>query len=101
MLCPAEEQADTIDKFGPLKPYLIAMFPDAIFIIEPGTKNGEILLFHLSGASLRENMAATVLATIPSSKQLNVHLQFRDSNALMRIKLLQFLHRYKKQQAAA
>ena len=44
MLCPAEEQADTIDKFGPLKPYLIAMFPDAIFIIEPGTKNGEILL---------------------------------------------------------
>ena len=69
--------------------------------LEDPLKNGEILLFHLSGASLRENMAATVLATIPSGKQLNVHLQFRDSNALTRIKLLQFLHRYKKQQAAA
>jgi c-di-GMP-binding flagellar brake protein YcgR len=69
--------------------------------LEDPLKDGEVLLFHLSDASLREDMAATVLATIPSSKQLNVHLQFRDSNALTRIKLMQFLHRYKKHQAAA
>ena len=43
MLCPAEEQAETIDKLGPLKPYLIATVPEAMLIIEPGTKKGEIL----------------------------------------------------------
>lgn len=64
-------------------------------------KQGDILLFHLPGASLREDLAATVLATIPRGKQMDVHMKFQDSNPLTRIKLLQFLHRVKKQRSAA
>ena len=48
ILCPADEQAETIDKLGPLKPYLIATVPEAILIIDPGTKKGEILFGPLS-----------------------------------------------------
>jgi hypothetical protein len=48
MLCPALEHADTIEILGPCKLYLIATFPDAILIIAPGTKNGEIFLGPLS-----------------------------------------------------
>ena len=42
MLCPALEHAETIDIFGPCKLYLIATLPEAILIIAPGTKKGEI-----------------------------------------------------------
>ena len=30
-------------KFGPLRPYLIDIFPETIFMMEEGTKKGEIL----------------------------------------------------------
>ncbi len=36
--------AVTIDKLGPLKPYLIDKLPEIILIILAGTKNGDILL---------------------------------------------------------
>jgi hypothetical protein len=36
--------AVTIDRLGPLKPYLIERLPEIILIMVAGTKNGDILL---------------------------------------------------------
>ena len=44
MLCVPVVHAVTIDKFGPLNPYLIDKLPEIILIIVAGTKNGDILL---------------------------------------------------------
>ena len=44
ILCVPVVHAVTIDKFGPLNPYLIDKLPEIILIIDAGTKKGEILL---------------------------------------------------------
>jgi c-di-GMP-binding flagellar brake protein YcgR len=69
--------------------------------MEDPLKPGDILLFHLHGASLREDLAANVVGAIQRDKHTDIHLQFRDNSTLTRIKLLQYLHRLKKQQNAA
>ena len=43
MLWLAVEQAVTVARFGPLYPYWIDTRPEIMLMIEPGTKNGEIL----------------------------------------------------------
>ena len=64
ILWPADEQAETIDKFGPLSPYLMATVPEAMFFIEPGTKKGEILFGPLS-LSIREFFSIVSKPPIP------------------------------------
>ena len=42
MQCSPVVQAVTIARFGPVKPYLMEMWPEIMLMIEAGTKNGEI-----------------------------------------------------------
>ena len=44
ILCVPVVHAVTIDKFGPLNPYLIDKLPEIILMMVAGTKNGDILL---------------------------------------------------------
>ena len=68
---------------------------------EENFQEGDIFLFHLKYASLREDIAGTVRGIIHREKTVDVHLQFRDSSTLARMKLLQYLHRFKKEHYAA
>src|SRR5690606_40349669 len=42
MLCRPVVQAVTIERFGPLSPYMIDSWPEIMLMIEPGTKNGDM-----------------------------------------------------------
>ena len=42
MACRPVVQAVTMARFGPVKPYLIEMWPEIMLMIEAGTKNGEM-----------------------------------------------------------
>ena len=60
-----------------------------------GINKGDVFLFHLPYASLRENIAATVLDVIPHGAKVNLHFVFRDVDMLTHMKLNQYLHRKK------
>ena len=66
-----------------------------------GINTSDVFLFHLPYASLRKNLAASVLDVIPSKGQVDVHFVFRDIDLLTHMKLNQYLHRRKISMEAA
>ncbi|MBC8257533.1 MAG: PilZ domain-containing protein [SAR324 cluster bacterium] len=60
-----------------------------------GINKGDIFLFHLPHASLRRDIAATVLDVITGEGGFNLHFEFCDVDMLTRMKLNQYLHRRK------
>jgi hypothetical protein len=66
-----------------------------------GINKSDVFLFHLPYASLRKNLAASVLDVIPSNGQIDVHFVFRDIDLLTHMKLNQYLHRRKLSMEAA
>ena len=60
-----------------------------------GINKSDVFLFHLPYASLRENLAATVLDVIPRNGSVDLHFVFRDTDMLTHMKLNQYLHRKK------
>ena len=66
-----------------------------------GIKKSDVFLFHLPYASLRKNLAATVLDVIPRKGQVDLHFVFRDIDLLTHMKLNQYLHRIKLSMEAA
>ena len=66
-----------------------------------GINKGDVFLFHLPYASLRQNLAATVLEVIQSGGQVDLHFMFRDIDMLTHMKLNQYLHRRKLSMEAA
>ena len=66
-----------------------------------GINKSDVFIFHLPYASLRKNLAASVLDIIPSNGQLHVHFVFRDIDMLTHMKLNQYLHRRKISMEAA
>jgi len=66
-----------------------------------GINKSDVFLFHLPYASLRENLAASVLDVIPRGGQVELHFVFRDIDMLTHMKLNQYLHRRKLSMEAA
>ena len=66
-----------------------------------GINKSDVFLFHLPYASLRENLAATVLDVIPHNGEIDLHFVFRDIDMLTHMKLNQYLHRKKLSMEAA
>ena len=66
-----------------------------------GINKSDVFLFHLPYASLRENLAATVLDVIPRSGHVDLHFVFRDIDMLTHMKINQYLHRRKQSMEAA
>ena len=66
-----------------------------------GINKSDVFLFHLPYASLRKNLAASVLDIIPSNGLIDVHFVFRDIDMLTHMKINQYLHRRKISMQAA
>ena len=66
-----------------------------------GIKKGDVFLFHLPNASLRGNLAATVLDVLSSRGSNEIHFAFRETDMLTHMKLNQYLHRKKVNMEAA
>ena len=66
-----------------------------------GIKKSDVFLFHLPYASLRKNLAASVLDVIPSNGKVDVHFVFCNIDMLTHMKLNQYLHRRKLSMEAA
>ena len=64
-------------------------------LLPEGIKKEDILLFHLPYASLRGNLAVSVVDVVVLEGRSNVHLKFKDVDMLTHIKLNQYLHRKK------
>ena len=60
-----------------------------------GIKKSDFMLFHLPYASLRGNLAVSVVNVVKHEKKIDVHLMFEDIDMLTHIKLNQYLHRKK------
>ena len=56
---------------------------------------GDFFLFHLPYASLRENLAASVVEVVSKESKSYIHLKFKDIDLLTHMKLNQYLHRKK------
>ena len=65
-----------------------------------GLTKGEVLIFHLSKASLRRDLAASVMNIVPKGGLYDLHLKFRDSDTITRMKINQYLHRATKNMEA-
>jgi len=66
-----------------------------------GINKGDVFLFHLPYASLRGNLAATVLNVVSRGGRNEIHFAFRDIDMLTHMKLNQYLHRIKLNMEAA
>ena len=66
-----------------------------------GINKGDVFLFHLPYASLRGNLAATVLVVASRGGRNEIHLAFRDIDMLTHMKLNQYMHRRKVNMEAA
>jgi len=66
-----------------------------------GINKGDVFLFHLPNASLRGNLAATVLDVLSRRGRNEIHFAFRDTDMLTHMKLNQYLHRKKVNMEAA
>ena len=60
-----------------------------------GINKGDVFLFHLPNASLRGNLAVTVLDVLSRRGRNEIHFAFRDTDLLTHMKLNQYLHRKK------
>ena len=58
-------------------------------------KKEDVFLFHLPYASLRGNLAVSVVDVVALEGKSNIHLKFKDVDMLTHIKLNQYLHRKK------
>ncbi len=58
-------------------------------------KKEDVFLFHLPYASLRGNLAVSVVDVVALQGKSNIHLKFKDVDMLTHIKLNQYLHRKK------
>ena len=58
-------------------------------------KKEDVCLFHLPYASLRGNLAVSVVDVVALEGKSNIHLKFKDVDMLTHIKLNQYLHRKK------
>ena len=68
---------------------------------QEGIKIGDVFLFHLPFASLRGNLAVSVVNIVSQNSKVNIHMMFRDIDMLTHIKLNQYLHRKKIRMKAA
>ncbi|MBF0279808.1 MAG: PilZ domain-containing protein [SAR324 cluster bacterium] len=66
-------------------------------VIEPG----DIFIFHLQGANLREDLKARILKINTSDKTHEVHLQFFRTRELERLKIKKFVYRMEKKAEGA
>ena len=58
-----------------------------------GLEKGDVLIFHLSTASLRRDLAASVMNIVPRGGLFDLHLKFRDNDVITKMKINQYLHR--------
>ena len=65
-----------------------------------GINKGDVLVFHLPYASLRRNLAASVMNILPRGGLYDMHLKFRDNDTITRMKINQYLHRLTKSMEA-
>jgi c-di-GMP-binding flagellar brake protein YcgR len=65
-----------------------------------GLEKGDVLIFHLSTASLRRDLAASVMNIVPRGGLYDLHLKFRDNDVITRMKINQYLHRATKNMEA-
>jgi c-di-GMP-binding flagellar brake protein YcgR len=63
-------------------------------------EKGDVLIFHLSTASLRRDLAASVMNIVPRGGLYDLHLKFRDNDVITKMKINQYLHRATKNMEA-
>ncbi len=60
-------------------------------------EEGDLLIFHIQGANLREDMKARVLKINPRGSEYDIHMQFFRTRELERLKIKKFIFRTQKQ----
>ena len=65
-----------------------------------GLNKDDVLIFHLSRASLRRDLAASVMNIVPRGGLYDLHLKYRDNDTITKIKINQDLHRATKNMEA-
>ena len=58
-----------------------------------GIDKGDVLIFHMPSASLRRDIAASVMNIVARGGLYDMHMKFRDNDTITRMKINQFLHR--------
>ncbi len=66
-----------------------------------GIKKEDVLIFHLSYASLRKKLVVSVIDVVSHEGSSDIHCEFRDVDMLTRMKINQYLHRRKLSMEAA
>ena len=65
-----------------------------------GLNKDDVLIFHLSMASLRRDLAASVMNIVPRGGLYDLHLKYRDNDTITKMKINQYLHRATKNMEA-
>ena len=65
-----------------------------------GLNKDDVLIFHLSRASLRRDLAASVMNIVPRGGLYDLHLKYRDNDTITKMKINQYLHRATKNMEA-
>ena len=65
-----------------------------------GLNKEDVLIFHLSRASLRRDLAASVMNIVPRGGLYDLHLKYRDNDTITKMKINQYLHRATKNMEA-
>jgi hypothetical protein len=65
-----------------------------------GLNKDDVLIFHLSRASIRRDLAASVMNIVPRGGLYDLHLKYRDNDTITKMKINQYLHRATKNMEA-
>ena len=65
-----------------------------------GLNKDDVLIFHLSRASMRRDLAASVMNIVPRGGLYDLHLKYRDNDTITKMKINQYLHRATKNMEA-
>ena len=65
-----------------------------------GISKSDVLVFHLPQASMRRDLAASVMNIVERGGLYDLHMKFRDNDTITRMKINQYLHRVTKNMEA-
>lgn len=104
----SEADYDLHEKFGkpvgkviPLHGRIVDMSSGGMKVLMDNVDGGklhqkDVLLYHLPKASMREDLASSVLSMAPKNQSCELHLKYVNVDRLTHMKLNQYLHRMKK-----
>jgi len=95
-----EEMSETVIE-GHIEDMSAGGFQIGAKVVPEDVNDGDIFVFHLPGANMREDLMAKVLKIIQRPTDFTVHLQFIRMRELSRMKINKYLFNMKKRQGAA